>query len=155
MSSERLSEKHKNSLLYHLRERRGRKSTNWRQKDVLWWLRGTSLITWKLDSFPERSEQSLGLLWAWESEIEGKHVMQLERAKRKLRMLRYPTKSGKHFPLTHSEGKSLSKYRRYSTIYGLGRDTGCGSYKNNQQVLFQLLRWGTKNQSWSVQPWEV
>lgn len=59
--------------------------------------------------------------------------MQLERAKRKLKMLRYPTKSGKNFPLTHSEGKFLNKYRRHLTIYRLGRDPGCSSYKNSQQ----------------------
>lgn len=52
-------------------------------------------------------------------------------------MLRHPAKSGKHFPLTHSDGKSLNKCRRCLTLYGLGRDIGCSSYSSNQEVLSQ------------------
>lgn len=44
-----------------------------------------------------------------------------QKNKRMLKMLRHPAKSGKHFPLTHSDRKSLNKYRRCLTIYGLGK----------------------------------
>lgn len=55
-------------------------------------------------------------------------------------MFKSPTKRGKRFPLTHSEGKSLNIYRGYSAVYGKGRDSGHSSYRNNQRELSPHLR---------------
>ena len=64
--------------------------------------------------------------------------MQLTRTERKLKMLKYPPKMEKCFPLTDSERKSLNIYGGYSTMHGTGRDSAAAVLtKNNQQVCAQ------------------
>lgn len=76
--------------------------------------------------------------------------MQLARTKRK-QILRHSNKSGKHFPLTHSEGKSLDKYRRWLAVYGMGRNTGCSSSQKPADSL-STLKVGNQDPKLSVHP---